>query len=104
MKFFKCLTYAVPISILLWVLIIGGCKEVVYGQQQQQGYKVYTPQQVVVPKYEVKPRPDGSYAVYPAGKSVVPIKIIKPAPVGPGQSGYKIYPSGKPVIPIGEVK
>lgn len=62
--------------------------------------RIYDLKQVVIPKYIIKSRPDGSSAVYDARHIVVPKYIIR---------DNKVYPSGKPVLPLyqlnkGEVK
>jgi len=51
-------------------------------------YKVYCPNRVLVPKYEVVKRADGTLAVYESGKPLIPIWIIKPNRYG---SGYNVY-------------
>lgn len=58
-------------------------------------YQIYDSNQVVISKYTVNQRSDGTLAVYPTGKPVLPKYIIK---------GDKVYPSGKPVLPIYDIK
>jgi hypothetical protein len=57
---------------------------------------VYTSDQIIVPKYITKSRPDGSIAVYDSRQIVVPKYIVTP-----NYDGSKsIYEAGNPVLPI----
>ena len=57
---------------------------------------VYEPNSVF-PKYYVDKSPQGEYRVYDSNQIVVPKYIVKPSPTG---AGYKVYPAGKPVLPL----
>jgi len=59
-------------------------------------YRIYDSNQVVIPKYIVKSRPDGSQAVYDSRQIIVPKYIVRP-----NYDGSKsIYEAGKPVLPV----
>ena len=58
--------------------------------------RVYESGQVVVPKFYLQSRPDGSTAVINPRKSMIlPQYIIKP--------DGRIYKAGNPVLPVGDV-
>jgi len=59
-------------------------------------YRIYDANQVVMPKYIVRPRPDGSQAVYDSRQIVIPKYIIKPNYDG----SSSVYKAGKPVLPV----
>ena len=66
------------------------------------GYsKVYPSGEPVLPRYIVKPSPDGTYKVYDAKQVVVPRYIVKPSP---DRKSYKVYKAGKTVVPVYEIK
>ena len=59
-------------------------------------YRIYDSNQVVIPKYIVKSRPDGSQAVYDSRQIIVPKYIVRPNHDG----SSSVYEAGKPVLPL----
>ena len=63
-------------------------------------YRIYESSQVVIPKYIVKSRPDGSQAVYDSRQIIVPKYIVRPNHDG----SSSVYEAGKPVLPVYRIK
>jgi hypothetical protein len=63
-------------------------------------HRVYPSGKPVLPKYIVRPSPNGTYKVYDAKQVVVPKYIVKPLADGK----FKVYEAGRPVLPIKEVR
>ena len=60
-----------------------------------QNSNVYSPDQVLIPKYRIKQSPDGTYRVYDSKQVLVPKWIVNPDSKG---DGYKIYDSNRSLV------
>ncbi len=58
-------------------------------------YRIHDIRNPLIPRYIVKERGDGTFAVFDAGKPVLPKYIIR---------GEKLYKPGQPLVPVGITK